>query len=108
MEEVGKNFLKEKTMKRKVKVKAEKTVNTFTHLRATSWFTLQEAQQNEEGRFYNCMIPQLFSAFCLEAYLYHVGQKKLAYWKNVKRKLGPREKLEIITHEIRFNPEFGK
>lgn len=54
------------------------------------------------------MIPQLFSAFCLKAYLNHVGQKKLAYWKNVERKLGPREKLEFITHELKFKPEFGK
>ena len=74
MEEASKYFLKEKPMKRKVKVEAEKTVNTFAHLRAASWFALQETKQNEKGRFYNCMISQLFFAFCLEAYLNHVGQ----------------------------------
>ena len=95
-------------MKRKVKVKTEKTVNTFAHFRTVSWLSLQEAKQKKEGWFYQCMISQLFSAFCLEAYLYHVGQKKLAYWEKVERKLGPREKLEIITCEIGFKPDFGK
>ena len=95
-------------MKRKVKVKVEKTVYTFAHLRAVSWFALQEAKQNEEGRFYQCMTSQLFSAFCLEAYINHVSQEKLAYWEKVERKLGPKEKLEIVTHEVGLKLNFGE
>lgn len=95
-------------MKQKMKVKTEKNVYTFAHLRAVSFLSLGEAQRNEEARFYNCMISQLFSAICLEAYLNHVGQKKLPYWNRLERKLGPKEKLEIIVHKLDLKPDYGK
>lgn len=95
-------------MAKKVKVKSDKTVYTFAYLRAAGWHALQEAKQKEEGRFYQCMTSQLFSAFCLEAYINHVGKAKLPYWEKLERKLGPREKLEIISHEIGYKINFGE
>lgn len=95
-------------MKKRVKVRAEKTVYTFAYLRAASWHALQEAKKQEEGRFYQCMTSQLFSAFCLEAYINHIGSKKLSFWENVEKKLGPKEKLEIIAHEIGYILDYGK
>ncbi|MDP1713724.1 MAG: hypothetical protein Q8L41_03180 [Anaerolineales bacterium] len=95
-------------MKRKVKVKTATTVYTFAYLRAAGWRALEEAKKNEKGRFYQCMISQLFSAFCLEAYLNHIGKEKLPYWEKIERKLGPKEKLEIISHEIGLKINYGK
>jgi hypothetical protein len=95
-------------MKRKVKVKSNTTVYTFAYLRAAGWRALEEAKQNEKGRFYKCMTSQLFSAFCLEAYLNHVGKEVLPLWDTIERKLGPKEKLEIISHEIGLKINYGK
>lgn len=100
MEGVGKELLTGNAMKRKVKVKSATTVYTFAYLRAAGWRALEEAKQNEKGRFYKCMISQLFSAFCLEAYLNHIGNEKIPDWEKSERKLSPKEKLEIISHEI--------
>jgi len=87
-------------MKRKDKVKTATTTNTFAYLQAAGRRALQEAEQNEKGRFYKCMISQLFSAFCLEAYLNHIGNEKFTDWEKKERKLGPRQKLETISLEI--------
>lgn len=95
-------------MKKKVKVKTDKTVYTFAYLRAAGWRALEEAKQSEKGRFYKCMTSQLFSALCLEAYLNHIGKEILPYWEKVERKLGPKEKLEIISHEIGLKINYGK
>ena len=100
MEGVDKKLLTGNAMKRKVKVKSATTVYTFAYLRAAGWRALEEAKQNEKGRFYKCMISQLFSAFCLEAYLNHIGNEKIPDWEKSERKLSPKEKLEIISHEI--------
>jgi hypothetical protein len=100
VEGVGKELLTGNAMKRKVKVKSATTVYTFAYLRAAGWRALEEAKQNEKGRFYKCMISQLFSAFCLEAYLNHIGNEKIPDWEKSERKLSPKEKLEIISHEI--------
>jgi hypothetical protein len=100
VEGVDKKLLTGNAMKRKVKVKSATTAYTFAYLRAAGWRALEEAKQNEKGRFYKCMISQLFSAFCLEAYLNHIGNEKIPDWEKSERKLSPKEKLEIISHEI--------
>jgi hypothetical protein len=100
VEGVDKKLLTGNAMKRKVKVKSATTAYTFAYLRAAGWRALEEAKQNEKGRFYKCMISQLFSAFCLEAYLNHIGNEKIPDWEKSERKLSSKEKLEIISHEI--------
>ena len=54
------------------------------------------------------MISQLFSALCLEAYLNHVGKEKLPFWEEIEKKLGPKEKLEIISYELGYKINYGK
>jgi len=94
-------------MRRKVNVKASKTIYTYSYLYFTSLEALMQAQNTEVGRFYTCMTAELFSAFCLEAYLNHIGNHKLPFWEGVERKLGPSEKLKIICYEIDLKPDFG-
>ena len=95
-------------MKRKVKVKSNTTVHSFAYLRAAGWRALEEAKQSEKGRFYKCMISQLFSALCLEAYLNHMGNERFPFWEEIDRKLGPKEKLEIISCEIGYKINYGE
>lgn len=42
----------------------------------------------------------IFSAFAVEALLNHAGSEKIPYWSSVERKLGPREKMELVLHEL--------
>jgi len=94
-------------MRKKVVVHSSKTVYTYVYLNIVAEEARTRAKNNEEGSFYNCMTAELFSAFCLEAYLNHLGAQKIPYWESVEKKLGPAEKLEIICHEIGLKPDFG-
>lgn len=95
-------------MKRKVRVETERTVLTHSYLRAASWHALELAETTEEGRLYNCMTAMLFSAFCIEAYLNHLGNQKLEYWPTLKRRLSPSEKLEVLSSVIGYKVNFGR
>jgi hypothetical protein len=94
-------------MRKKVSVHSRKTVYTYVYLNIVAEEARARAK-NEEGRFYNCMTAELFSAFCLEAYLNHIGAQKIPYWESVEKKLGPTEKLEMICYEIGLKPDFGR
>jgi len=94
-------------MRKKVNVHSSKTVYTHVYLNIVAEEALNRAKTTEEGSFYSCMTAELFSAFCLEAYLNHLGSQKIPYWESVEKKLGPREKLGIICYEIGLKPDFG-
>ena len=93
-------------MRQKVKVEASKTVYTYSYLNHAAANALVQARSTKEGQFYICMTAELFSAFCLEAFLNHIGSEKLPYWESIERKLGPKEKLIVICHEIGLTPDF--
>jgi hypothetical protein len=50
----------------------------------------------------------LFSAFCLEAYLNHLGDLRTSFWDSVKRGLSPREKLDVLCKVLSFVPDFSR
>jgi hypothetical protein len=89
------------------KVFAKRTVATYTYLRAVSWFAFDLAKKNEIGRYNHLITTMLFSAFCLEAFLNHVGKDKITFWENLKS-LTPQNKLKVISSVIGFEPDFSK
>ena len=95
-------------MGRKVKVEANKTVYTHSYLYIAAVESLKQAKNNEEGRFYACMTAELFSAFCVEAFLNYFGEQKVSHWEKLEKKLSPTEKLEIICDEINLRIDFEK
>lgn len=92
----------------KTVVSATKRIYTYAYLRAASWHAYQDADEKEEGRFYNNMISIVFSAFTLEAYLNQLGEALFRCWSKVERKLGPEDKLHLIAERIPFHLDFGK
>jgi hypothetical protein len=75
-----------------------RTVRTFTYLRGVSWFAYENAKKAEKGRFNNLITAMVFSAFCLEAFLNHVGPDKVPGWKLIKR--DPYKKLDDVSRSI--------
>ena len=93
-----------KTEKRIV---GSRTTNTFMHLKKASCLLLKEAEENPDGSYYKYMTSMLNSAFCLEAYLNHLGKnffkdKKLLIWEICEKKLRTQEKLKILAHAIDY------
>ncbi len=90
-------------MKKAAKVKVDRMVLAYSYLQASSWNALEQAKEAETGRFYNCMTAMLHSAFCLEAYLNHLGAKKVTCWNVLERKLSPGDKLEVLAKTMNFS-----
>lgn len=90
--------------KRRVKIKAKRTLLTFAYLKAAAAHSLSHAEADREGRYYSLMTAMLCCAFSLEAFLNHIGAEKVDFWDDVERKTSPDEKLRIICSVIGFNP----
>jgi hypothetical protein len=85
--------------KHKVTVTKDREVITYAELWHTSRCLLKKGQDEKEGSFHQFMASLVFTAFTLEAYLNHIGPKVFNCWAAIER-LGPKEKLDIITEKI--------
>jgi hypothetical protein len=56
------------------------TVVTYNYLYAAADFALRQAVAKDDGCFYNCLYSIVMSAFCLEAYVNHIGMKHFPDW----------------------------
>ena len=88
---------------------SKRTRPTYAILRGVSWNAHQLAQRPEEanGQLSYCMTSMLFCAFCLEAFLNHLGQEKVLDWDPLKEKLKPEEKLNVLAKFLGFKPNLG-
>lgn len=93
-------------MKGKYKISANRTVFTYNYLRNISHLTFGKAKKEKKGPFNNCLLSMLFSAFCVEAYLNHLGSEKTDFWEAVER-CSPKEKLIIISRTIKYKIDWG-
>ncbi len=92
--------------KRLADIKSERTVNTYVFLREASERALNLARENKFW-FYDCMTVSLYSAFCFEAYLNHLGPHYPLDWKSIQES-GPERKLRAISKCINYELDFEK
>lgn len=94
--------------KRKLSVSSTRNINTYAYLHSAAMWSLEQAEGNEEGRFYNCMSSIIVSAFCIEAHLNHIGNEILPYWDNeIKKDISVQNKLKIISYHLNIVPDFS-
>jgi hypothetical protein len=93
-------------MAKKVRVQAERKINTYSSLFIASRHHLDRAEKREAGSFYDAMASLLFSAFTLEAYLNHLGKYTFSHWEYLER-LTPLEKIELLTHYFNIEINYG-
>lgn len=82
---------------RKILVNIERTIRPYDEFYNLTYYSLQEAERTEEGRFYNSLITMVFCAFSLEAYLNHLGEQKVSNWYSIERSLNYSQKLKLIA-----------
>ena len=92
----------------KVSIKGERKIFTFAHLINGAYFALENSKKFEEGRFYNCLFTIIFSAFCFEAYLNHIGSEKFSAWEIIEKKLQPKEKLNVISQNLNLFFDYSR
>jgi hypothetical protein len=90
------------------KIRTERTVRAYAVLHTASWHALEQANNTESGRFYNCMTSMLFSAFCLEAFFNHVCEGEIDHWQMVERCLRPDEKLDLLSTLFGYPIDHGR
>ena len=95
-------------MKSRFSVKAETTSFSYVTLHNAAHFSLDEANKSEDGRFYHCLSAMIYSAFCLEAYLNHLGQIEFSDWKKIERRKSPIQKLDMLSKNRNFSPDLSK
>ena len=88
-----------------VKVEGERTLYIHAYLYEASDFALEQAQQTEEGSFYNCLYSIIMAAFYVEAYLNYVGREHFDEWDE---KATPLDKLKAVAREIGIEVNNGR
>jgi len=68
---------------------------------------LNKAKKDTEGSYYQLMASLVFTAFTLEAYLNHIGQRTFNCWKDLEW-LPPRKKLNVIAEKLGIKKDDGK
>ena len=94
--------------KRKAEVSKERQVNTYAEMRHASRVILDKAKKDPEGAFYQWMASLVFTAFMLEAFLNHIGQRVFKCWSDLERGLSPSEKLNLIVEKLGIEKDDGK
>jgi len=93
--------------KRKVNVSKERGVRTYVEMRRTSDWLLRKAQEEAAGSVFQLRASLLFTAFTLEAYLNHIGEKIFLCWADLER-LSPRQKLNVIAERLDVKVDYGR
>lgn len=74
---------------------------TWKYLHDSALFFIRQADEfdrDDESVFYYCMSSILSAAFCVEAYLNHVGKELFPFWKDLERQLNTKGKIQLIAH----------
>jgi hypothetical protein len=93
--------------KHKAKVSKKRQVNTYAEMWHASYVMLHKAKKDQEGSFYQLMASLIFTAFTLEAYLNHIGQRIFGCWDDLEQ-LSPLKKLNVIAEKLGVEKDDGK
>ena len=90
------------------RVKASRTTNTYVYCHAAARQALAQAEREQAGFFYSCMIAGVFAAFTVEAYLNHLGQERVKGWDILERRLSLRDKLALLCQHLQLSVDHSK
>jgi hypothetical protein len=93
-------------MGKHIKVEKNRKVNTYSELWRVSYWTLNQAEHEMEGSYFQLMASLLFTAFTLEAYLNHIGQNIFKCWNDLE-KLSPDAKMKLISEKLGLKNDYG-
>lgn len=96
-----------KEHRKKVAVSKERQVNTYAEMWHCSRVMLYNGQEHKKGSYWQFMASLVFTAFTLEAYLNHIGQKLFKCWSDVES-LSPHKKLKLICEKLEIEPDYSK
>jgi len=84
-------------------VQASTTTKTYVYCHIAAHNALEHAEGLPTGSFYFYMMAATFSAFTVEAFLNHLGERRVPSWAALERRLGPREKLVLLRKALHLS-----
>lgn len=94
-------------MSEKAKLEIEREVKTYCDLNNAAYVLLEKSKETKEGSYYTTMASLIFSAFCFEAYLNHIGNKKIKLWVEIDRN-SVMDKYHLLCKEFSISPNYGE
>jgi hypothetical protein len=89
----------------KEKASGHAEVYTYSLLFEAAHHALNAAKPKGAPATHFCLLSLVASAFCLEAYLNELGERRLKLWSQPE-KYSPRRKLDLICSKIGMTPDF--
>jgi hypothetical protein len=86
---------------------ATREIKTFADLSHGAKVLLHKAKQDTEGSYYTIMGALLLTAFTFEAYLNHLGGKKIKFWEEIES-IGVIDKYSVLCKEFDVVPNYSK
>lgn len=80
---------------------------TYISLLNVAWHLHDIAKESTKGRLLNLQGCTVFCAFAFEAYLNHVGEEELQFWKEIDR-ISYKDKLSVLSKHLRFTADKSK
>jgi hypothetical protein len=93
--------------KQRVKISKEAQVNTYAEMFHASHVMLYKAEKDVGGSYYQLMASLIFTAFTLEAYLNHIGERIFVCWDDLEQ-LSPQRKLNVIAEKMGIERNEGE
>ena len=86
---------------------------TWKYLHDAALFLIQQVKKldrSDESEFYYYTSSILFSAFCIEAYLNHVGKELFPFWDDLEKRLNTKGKIQLIAHHenVKVSLDFSR
>ena len=94
--------------RKKYRIQASTTTKSYVYCQIAARDALKKAQDQQQGFFYFAMMAGVFAAFTVEGYLNHLGQKRVRAWSELERKLGPREKLLLLSEILQLSVDMTR
>jgi len=93
-------------MKNKARIEVKCKVKTFCDLSNGAYVLLEKSKENIEGSYYTTMASILFSAFTFEAFLNHLGSKKIKFWEEIES-ISVTNKYAVLCKAFGVTPQLG-
>jgi hypothetical protein len=84
-----------------------RTVRAYADLWAGAQALLARAEKEPEGAYWLTMSSLLLSAFTFEAYLNHMGEARIKFWKEIES-IRVFEKFSVLCKELDYDADFSR
>ncbi|MGB7912979.1 MAG: hypothetical protein WCF59_12220 [Desulfobaccales bacterium] len=88
-------------------VEKNQIINTYAQLWNVASLFLEKAEEDQTGSTWASMASLVFTAFSLEAYFNHIGEKVFKSW-NALENLPPLNKLDVICEKLEIKLDYSR